>query len=319
MRYLVTGGLGYLGNHLVAQLVRNSHEVVVLDVRPKADLVYHKQISYVQGDISNLQELQKIDKFFPLDGVFHLAAMKSVEESVRNPSLYFKVNFEGTKNLANFCVVNEISRIVYTSSAAVYGESQESNSVDENCLPAPSNPYGESKLMGEMALYSLAQEEKLSAIALRCFNLVGSEIPYMLNKSDSNILPILVKKLHNRETFEVFGDTHMTKDGSCIRDYVNVHDVARAHILAMDYLENQLDPCFEKINISSGSGTSIFELIGMVESTSGMKLEHKNGPKRSGDPAQVIGDSSLAKNLLKWESKIQLRQSVKETLQAFIL
>ena len=306
-----------MGEHLVAQLVRDNHEVVIFDVKSKSTSFNNQQIICVQGDLSNPHEIQKLLEFLPFDGVFHLAAVKSVEESIKNPRLYIKVNCDGTENLANFCLEYKISRVVYTSSAAVYGDSQETESVDEKCATAPKNPYGESKLMGEGVLYSFTKDEKFSSIALRCFNIVGAEIPSMLNKSDSNILPILVRRILGREIFEVFGNTYGTKDGSCIRDYVNVTDVATAHILAMDYLANIPNPSFEKLNISSGYGTSILELIEMVEAASGMKLIQKIGPKRTGDPAQVIGNSSLARTLIKWEPRIQLRQSVTETLQAF--
>jgi len=317
VRYLVTGGLGYLGQHIVAQLIKDNHEVVVFDIKRKSSSFLQPQISCVQGDLSNPHEFQKLVAFLPFDGVFHVAAVKSVEESIKNPFLYFKVNCEGTENLATFCVDNKISRVVYTSSAAVYGDTEETESLDEKCTLMPTNPYGKSKLMGEEVFGSFVKAKEFSAIALRCFNIVGAKIPSILNKSDSNILPILVRRILSQEIFEVFGNTYGTKDGSCIRDYINVQDVAIAHIFAMDRLANRSDQFFEKLNISSGYGTSIFELIKMVETASGMKIVQKVGTKRTGDPAQVIGNFSLAKTLLKWEPHIHLRQSVVETFQAF--
>ena len=319
MKYLVTGGSGYLGSHLVDQLISENHEVVVFDdLSGKVATNFTEPVSMVTGDITLFSEFQKLDGLGPFDGVFHLAAKKSVTESVAKPHLYRKVNEIGSLNVIEYCVNQGINKIVLTSSAAVYGAADLSFPIDEKLSPNPINPYGLSKLSAENILTRFCNENDLSAVSLRTFNIVGASKPNYLDSVGENVLPVIARMLKQNEIFKIFGDAYETKDGTCVRDYVNVAEVASAHILAMEYLQDTgTSISHEIINISSGVGISILELVNKMEFYSAKQLKWVYGESRAGDPASVIGSNSLAKRLIGWNPDIGLDQSIRETLGQF--
>lgn len=319
MRYIVFGGAGYLGSHLVNQLISKGNDVVVFDNlsgNVKSNLT--KLSKNISGDITRLDDLNKMDNFGYFDGVFNLAAKKSVSESIINPNLYKEVNEIGTRNVLDFCVRNKIKKFVFTSSAAVYGEVDSTSSVSENSATNPINPYGLSKLGAESAIENMCKTQMLSALSLRTFNMVGARKPAYFDLLGENVLPVLVRKLYTEELFTIFGNNHTSKDGTCVRDYTNVEDIARAHVLAMSYLEKEKVGCHKSVNLSSNKGFSILELINKINEFSGKKLLWNYGEKRNGDAASVVGNNQLAKKLLGWSPKIDINQSIKETLQGYL-
>lgn len=316
--YLVTGGLGYLGGHLVNQLLKMNHKVIILD-----DGSGHNNIStqravlIIKGSVTELDSFERVSEIGTVDGVFHVAAKKSISESVKNPELYFQVNKNGTENVVKFCKENDIKNIVFTSSAAVYGELDSTLPIEECSFTKPINPYGESKLEAEEILKFEANCRILSAISLRCFNIVGASEPYLLDKRGDNVLPRLIRSLLQSKTFVVHGGVHNTSDGTCVRDYVNISDVVLAHILAMKYLEQSPVGFYAAVNIGTGEGTSVLELIDSIEMQSNLILDWIYGEGKKGDPAKLVSSYKLAYELLGWVPTISLNHSVKETLISF--
>jgi UDP-glucose 4-epimerase len=319
VRYIVFGGAGYLGSHLVDQLITKGEDVVVFDnLSGNVRTDFMGQVVKVDGDITRISDLNRLDNLGSFDGVFHLAAKKSVAESIVNPNLYMEVNLRGTRNVLDYCIRSKVKKIVFTSSAAVYGEVESSSSVAENSDTKPINPYGLSKMEAELLIEKACGQQGLSAISLRTFNLAGSRNPAFFDPLGENVLPIIARKLFKKETFTVFGGNHTSQDGTCVRDYTNVDDVARAHLLAMAHLEKLQIGNFRNINISSNVGYSILELISKVNEISGMRLDWNFGEKRNGDPASVIGDNQLANKLIGWSPSIDINQSICETLEGYL-
>jgi|694.fasta_scaffold39742_7 UDP-glucose 4-epimerase len=317
MRFLIFGGSGYLGSHLVDVLAAENHELVVFDNSSgKVASEFGFPVHTLLGDVTNMDDFKKIQGGF--DGVFHLAAKKSVAESFTNPELYSLTNELGSNNVFNFCLGNNIKNIVFTSSAAVYGNSDSSLALAEDFPVMPINPYGVSKLNAERALSQLSSKKLINAISLRIFNIVGTGNRNYLDRFGENVLPILTRKLIEGNFFTLFGNDYRTPDGTCVRDYVNVKDVAMAHVLAMKYLMNRESHSEELVlNISSGQGISILDLIKKLENLSGINLKLEFGEKRDGDPASVIGNNNLAKEVLGWIPQYSIDESIFQTIEGF--
>ena len=265
MRYLVTGGSGYLGTHLVYQLFASENEVVVFDdLSGHLNTKFPSPIKQIHGSIANPKDLAGLSNFGPFDGVFHLAAKKSVTESLSDPDMYWKVNKDGTANVLNLCSKFGIKRIVATSSAAVYGASTGPNLIDENDSVNPTNTYGETKAAAEVLINAASSSGEISSLLLRSFNLAGATKPEFFDKQGENVLPIIMRSIAEGLRFEIFGGSFETPDGTCVRDYVNVSDVADAHIKAMEYLMLSDIGIQDTANIASGEGVSVKELVGLI-------------------------------------------------------
>jgi UDP-glucose 4-epimerase len=319
VNYLVVGGGGYLGSHLVEQLIGKNHHVFILD-NDSGNLVNRigGSTEYIFGDITNKMHLKQLNNYPKFDGVFHLAAKKSVPESILNPTLYEKVNFLGTQNLIDYCKRNGVSNVVYTSSAAVYGQTDPTFPIHESMLTQPINPYGLTKLQGERILESASNAGAISGFSLRIFNIVGSAKPTYFDEKGENVIPIMLSSLMLKRTFTIFGKNLETKDGSCVRDYVNVSDVAKAHIDAMSYLHNCPKGSYKVANISSSTGTSMLELLDVLNNLSDVQLKWQYGSKRPGDPISVIGDNVLAHVTLGWRPTKNIYDGIKESLHAIL-
>jgi UDP-glucose 4-epimerase len=315
MRYLVVGGRGYLGSHLVEQLIARSHEVYIFDNHSgNLKLQNDEKVTCIHGDLTKVADLEQL-KFQPnFDGVFHLAAKKSVSESIVNPKLYEDVNILGTQNLINYCRESKIPHIVFTSSAAVYGQSDSKEPISETSPTNPMNPYGNTKLRAERVLETSSSLGNVSAFSLRVFNIVGASRPDFFDHTGENVIPIMLRSLSLNNIFTIFGKDLHTSDGTCIRDYVNVSDVASAHINAMEHLHNSLLGSYKVVNVSAGTGTSMLSLVEMFNSLSDKELRWQYGDKRPGDPASIIGGNQLAYDILGWKPQKELFQSVKESL-----
>lgn len=316
MNYLVVGGSGYLGSHLISQLIDRGNNVFIFDnLSGNVKNWDDERVTNIYGDITRYTDIVKLNNYPKFDGVFHLAAKKSVAESVLKPKLYEEVNILGTNNIVKYCVENDISKFVYTSSAAVYGQFDSDESISETNPTYPISPYGISKLNGEKVLED-ASSRSFSGVSLRIFNIVGaSKTSYFDNKGE-NVVPIMLRSLLTKTSFTIFGMNLGTKDGTCIRDYINAEDVAYAHIKAMDYLDLSSSGSYQVANICSGLGTSMLELVETLNSLSKEKLQWNFGEKRLSDPVSVIGDNQLAYNLFGWKPEKTLIQSVAESLAA---
>ncbi len=317
MAYIVTGGAGYLGSHIVSMLTQDySHDVIVIDDFSNGRKhKFGQKVQIIEASILSPNLHQLIRSKEKIAGIFHLAAKKSVNESLVNPALYEQVNVEGTRNILELCIKLNIPRIVFTSSAAVYGNIHSLNPIRENSDTIPINPYGETKLIGEKIVETYAEKYGIEHTTLRIFNIAGVGCSDFFDFEGGNILPILIRAYLNNATFRVLGHSLTTPDGSCVRDYSHVNDVATAHILAM--LSNTR-PQSKVLNVSSQNGTSVLDLIKMFESVSGGSVKTSLDDPRVGDPPSIIGDNTLARDQLAWQPQRTVLDMVSDSWNAFI-
>ena len=315
VRFLVTGGAGYLGSHLVTQLIEQGYEVIVFDdYSGSLKSVHPSIVKQIHGSINSMIDLEKLDSLGNIDGVFHLAAKKSVKESEKNRELYWDVNVNGTKTLLRYCSDRKIPKVVFTSSAAVYGSLDLSRPILETDPTLPINVYGATKIEGENLVRRYCLENNSSAISLRLFNLSGADSPVLFDENGENVIPIILRCLEDRSVFEIFGSDLPTPDGSCLRDYVNVFDAAAAHLKAMEFLIKSEGNISLEMNIASGVGVSVKQLIKIISTISRREVFQAESSRREGDPISSIGDSSRAALLLNWKAERDINRIVRESL-----
>ena len=319
MNYLVSGGAGYIGSHIVlieSKFFTNFSVFDDLSTGIKARIPSRMPLT-----VNSLQDSKSIKAIFSgnsYDGVIHLAAKKRVGESLERPDYYWQENVVGFQNLLSLMKEHGVKKLVYSSSAAVYGQPELpfGSLISESTKCDPINPYGETKLEGEKLAKEFAEETGASVVALRYFNVAGAGRPDLGDQFTFNLVPIIFDALDKGASPVVFGDDYPTPDGSCIRDYVHVQDLAEAHIAAMNYIENS-EPGFTALNIGTGKGSSVLEVIDMVSEVTGIEISPEVAPRRQGDPASLVADVSKAKDVLGWESKRDLRDIVSSAWEAW--
>ena len=316
---LVTGGAGYIGSHVALKLLEESnHEVVVFDNLENGHLSTIKALKsvrdffFVKGDLKNPNDLENLFENFDIDSVIHFAAYIRVEESVQNPKKYYSNNLVGTINLLNKMVDYDIKKVVFSSTAAVYGEPKYIP-IDESHPKRPINPYGKTKFMIEEILDDYDLAYGLKSIRLRYFNVAGADSKNRIGEShepETHLIPnILASAKNTNKVFNLFGDDYDTRDGTCVRDYVNIEDLASAHIFALQYLleKNQSD-CF---NIGTKRGNTVKEVFENCEKITTKKINLKVNPRRAGDPESLVADNTKAEKILKWKPEMTLNDSIK--------
>lgn len=312
MTWLVTGGAGYIGAHVVQKLVDAGHDVVVLDEATTGTHRLPPQVTLVQANLTQNQTLHRLFNDYDFGGVVHVAARKQVRESVEKPLFYWRENIGGLTNLLTAMQVHSVKNLVFSSSAAVYGQPQLSSNAmiaeDAHCNPI--NPYGATKLAGEWMAEALTVSDDFKVVALRYFNVGGAGNANLGDEYSYNLIPIIFDALEKNESPIVFGKDFDTTDGTCIRDYVHVEDLADAHVSAVDYV-SKAEPNFTAINIGTGKGSSVLEVMNMVAKVSGIEFEPKFVQARQGDPAALVAEVSRAKELLNWVSKRSLEDIVR--------
>ncbi len=308
MNILVTGGAGYIGSHVVKQLgEQTDHEITVLDnlvTGFKESILYGK---FIEADLSDFELIEKIFKEGNYDAVIHFAASLVVPESVTDPLKYYLNNTANTANVIKQCVNHGVTKFIFSSTAAVYGEPTiDKVPVTEESETAPINPYGSSKLMSETVLKDTAfAYEDFNYIALRYFNVAGASVDGKIGQSTKDAT-LLIKvaaetALRKRDKMFIFGDDYPTEDGTCIRDYIHVEDLASAHIKALEYLdETKKSGVF---NCGYGHGFSVKEVLETMKKVSGVDFPVEMKERRAGDPAILISNNSKIKNIMKWEPK----------------
>ncbi|MFH1195440.1 MAG: UDP-glucose 4-epimerase GalE [bacterium] len=300
---MVTGGAGYIGSHIVNDLIENNYEVIVLDNMSTGNKNnIHPDSIFIVGDIKDDNTLQNVFSH-NVDAVFHFAAHKAVGESMMNPMKYAVNNISGTINLLKKAVEHGVKNFIFSSSAAVYGPPVFLPITEEHPLN-PMNYYGYTKVAIEENLKWFSELTDLRYAALRYFNATGYDIRGRVKgqeKNPANLCPVIMETLCGmREQMEVFGDDYDTPDGTCIRDYIHVNDLSTAHLKALEYIKEEKKNLV--VNLGTGNGYSVTELINAAEKVSEKKVNYKISGRRAGDPANLISDYSLAKKLMNWEA-----------------
>lgn len=305
MSVLVCGGAGYIGSHCVYELIEKGESVVVVDnLQTGHKQAIHPDARFYQGDIRDFEFLDKVFKENQIDTVIHFAANSLVGESMQLPLKYYNNNVYGTQVLLEAMVANNIKRIVFSSTAAVYGE-PECVPILENDRTKPTNTYGETKLAMEKMMKWTDAAHGVKYIALRYFNVAGANENGLIGEShnpETHLIPLILQvPLGKREKIMVYGDDYQTKDGTCIRDYIHVIDLIDAHILAMNKLREGYDS--DVFNLGNGSGFTVKEMIDAARKVTGHEIPVEITARRSGDPAVLIASSKKARKVLGWIPK----------------
>jgi UDP-glucose 4-epimerase len=302
MAILVCGGAGYIGSHINKQLYKEGYETIVFD-----NLVYgHREAvkwgHFIQGDLKNINDIEKVFQIYRIDAVFHFAAYAYVGESVQEPEKYYYNNVANTLNLLHVMKKYHCNKIIFSSTCATYGEPKEVP-ITENMPQNPINPYGTTKLMVEHIFKDYHKAYGLQFAVLRYFNAAGADPDCEIGEShnpETHIIPLVLDAASGkREDIKVFGTDYETSDGSCIRDYIHVYDLATAHLLALHYLEAEKGSDF--FNLGNAKGTSVLEVVEAVRKVTGKDFKVELTDRRPGDPAKLVGSSEKAQRALGWK------------------
>jgi UDP-glucose 4-epimerase len=313
--WLIAGGAGYIGAHVVDAFVRAGLDIVVLDdLSTGAPGRVPDPVPLVRADVGDFAAVVAALRRYGVTGVVHLASKKSVEQSVAEPEYYFRQNVVGTLTLLEAMVAAGVPRLVFSSSAAVYGEPRQ-ELVTETSPTLPTCPYGDAKLMGEQMIRAVARARGLSWVALRYFNVTGAGGPGLGDPGLSNLVPLVLRAVETGRAPTIFGDDYPTPDGTCIRDYIHVTDLARAHVLCARRCESGA-PVGEVYNVGRGEGTSVRQIMDAVERLVRPGLRPVTGPRRAGDPARVVGSSRKIQADLGWVAELGLDDMVRSAWQA---
>lgn len=302
MRIFVTGGAGYIGSHIVKALGEAGHDIVVYD---NLSTGHHWAVLYgslVVGELADKSHIDEVFKTFKPDAVMHFAASIQVGESVQEPLKYYLNNVSNTLNLLDAMAKNSIRYLIYSSTAAVYGM-PDKMPIDESMLMEPINPYGASKVMIEKVLKDIVLVKDLKYIALRYFNVAGADPKVRIGQAYQDATHIITRALKTAHgefpELSVFGTDYPTFDGTCIRDYIHVDDLANAHILALDYLMQSGQS--DIMNCGYGHGFSVKEVVAAAKKVTGIDFPVAEAPRRAGDPPQLVADSTKLRSITGWQ------------------
>ena len=307
MKLLVLGGAGYIGSHTATELLKDGHDVVIADnlVTGYIKAVPDNAIFY-QGDIRDEKFLNDLFQKEKIDAVIHFAAFSLVGESVVNPLKYYENNLYGTKVLLDAMIKNGVNKIVFSSTAATYGE-PENIPILESDRTCPTNPYGETKLAMEKMISWAAKAHGLHYVSLRYFNACGAHESGLIGEAhnpESHLIPLVLQVPNGKREFvSIYGNDYDTPDGTCIRDYIHVTDLAKAHILAVKHLMNGGESNI--FNLGNGVGYSVKEVIETARKVTGHPIPAKEEPRRAGDPARLVASGEKARDILGWEPEIK--------------
>ena len=314
--WLLTGGAGYIGTHIADEFISAGKSVVIVDSLYQgleSRIVFLRakhgvEIPFIKCDIRDYNEIESVIREYKIDGIVHTAALKAVGESMEKPDEYFQINLDATKELIEIAKRNGVKKFIFSSTAAVYGSPDSMEPCKEDGPKAPISPYGDSKYQAESSATAFINEPGNHGTSLRFFNVVGTAAPELLDNSVENLVPIVLGKLNKGEAPVIFGTDYPTTDGTCIRDYVDVRDIARAHLAAAN-ATTKLPPA---MNIGTGRGASVREIIKLVlDATNKSDTAVIENPRRAGDPAFLCADVTLAKSAMGFESQYSLEASIR--------
>ncbi len=322
-KILVTGGCGYIGSHTIVDLVQNGYDVISVDNNSRSHLSIIKSAEKILGkpiknyvtDLCNLQDTQVIfQENKDITGIIHFAAYKAVGESVEKPLMYFENNLTSLTNILKCAEEFNVPHFVFSSSCTVYGNPDVIPVTEETPQKPAESPYGATKQMGEVIVNSAVKSSSINAILLRYFNPVGAHPSILIGEvplgKPANLVPAITQTAIGKlPAMQIHGSDYDTKDGSCVRDYIHVCDIAHAHTLALNYLiEGKNTSNSEIFNLGTGNGYTVLEVIHAFEKVSGVKLNYAMGPRRAGDVVAIYANNNKAKTVLGWDPKFTLEE-----------
>jgi UDP-glucose 4-epimerase len=310
---LVVGGAGYIGSHAAHTLRRRGYDVIIYDNLCTGRKELAEGFELIVGDIADSAKLTKA--LNRCDAVMHFAAHAYVGESVENPKKYFHNNVTAALVLLNSVMDSRARKFIFSSTAAVYGNPAKPP-ITEGSPRQPVNPYGATKLAFENALEAYSRAYGLKFVSFRYFNAAGADESGTIGENhqpETHLIPIILQAiLGNRAALEIYGDDYPTADGTCVRDYIHVNDLAEAHVLGLEYLAKSESVA---MNLGTGQGYSVHEVVSTVERVTGRKVPTHIGQRRAGDPAELVADPSLAEKLLNWKAKRSLEEIIASAWQ----
>jgi UDP-glucose 4-epimerase len=314
-KVLVTGGAGYIGANICRELLKQGYQVRVLDNFSNGfeSRLEGMNVEVIQGDI--LDRTSLISTMKEIDAVIHLAAKKSVEESVKSPIKYYENNFSGTLNIIAAMAANNVRRIVFSSTAVVY-KSGGPNSLSESDPKEPLSPYAHSKLLSEEVLTLALSSDQISSVSLRHFNVVGAGGSGLGDNARDNLVPKTFAALKSGKIPEIYGDDYSTRDGTCIRDYIHVVDLAEAHVMALEVLNDR--KVAMSLNVGSGTGYTVKEVMEQIKKSSRIDFIPNIRPRRAGDPETLIANIESIKKKLGWHPRLGLAEMIESSWLAEI-
>ena len=322
MKVLVTGGTGYIGSHTVVELQNSGYETIIVDnlsnstadVTDRIEKITGKRPGFVKLDLCDAHALGNfLDLNKDIDSVIHFAAFKAVGESVQDPLMYYRNNVSGMINLLNEVSKRKIDNFVYSSSCTVYGEADKLPVSEDSPIKKAESPYGFTKQIGEQMLYDLSKISELQTVILRYFNPTGAHDSSLIGELPmgipNNLVPYITQTaIGKREILTVNGNDYDTPDGTNIRDYIHVVDLAKAHVSSIKRLsEKKNRSIIEVFNLGTGKGNSVLEVINTFQESSGVKLNYRIGPRREGDVVSIYSDTKKANDVLGWKAERDLR------------
>lgn len=319
MTILVTGGAGYIGSHTVVELLQKNHDVLILDnfCNSKSEIISRiSEVTKKQFGVFNRDcrgDLSDIFVNYKIDSVIHFAALKSVGESVEQPLLYYKNNIDSLINVLETSNKFGVKSFVFSSSCSLYGNLKELPAKEDSPMSDPESPYAYTKLVGERILKDFSKVTDMKIISLRYFNPVGSHESGLIGECPisrpNNIIPVICNSIETGEQMSVFGNDYPTRDGTCIRDYVHVSDIANAHVLAFQH-SLSTDKNYDVFNLGYGDGVSVLEILNSFEKENGVKINYKIDSRREGDVIEIYSDSSKANKELGWTPNRNIKDMV---------
>lgn len=313
---MVTGGAGYIGAHIVKSLKESGHGVVAFDDLSTGEArKVPSDVPLVEASVVDEGAVEKAIREYDVTGVVHMAAKKAVGESVERPLYYYRENVDGLLSLLEAMDVTGVKRMVYSSSAATFGMPDSDDPLTEDHVCQPINPYGETKLIGEWLMKDVATAIGLDWVSLRYFNVAGAGGPELGDTGVFNLIPMVFRALSMGRNPQVFGSDYPTPDGSCIRDYIHVTDLADAHVAAVKRLED--GPAAQIYNVGRGEGVSVIEVMDAVRVVTGLEFTHDLVDRRAGDPARLVASADRIRTELGWTAEYDLASMVSSAWEAW--